>query len=188
MDAPRLEYLRLASAPASPEAARKAQDLIQALCRRDDCPSPRSGWGETRIGQAWAYARDDRQWQGADPPGVFYVYAPDRKGERTMAHLSGFVGVLQVDGYSGYRAIAAGNSVAGRQLTLISRKTKLAEAIYYTLSRWDGLTRFIDDGRVEIDASTVERSIRPIVLNRKNALFAGSDAGAEPLGDNRLTD
>ncbi|MBY5820458.1 IS66 family transposase, partial [Rhizobium leguminosarum] len=51
--------------------------------------------------------------------------------------------------------------------------------IRYALSRWDGLTRFIDDGRIEIDSNTVERSIRPIALNRKNALFAGSDAGAE---------
>ena len=41
------------------------------------------------------------------------------------------------------------------------------------------MTRFIDDGRIEIDSNTVERSIRPIALNRKNALFAGSDAGAE---------
>jgi transposase len=42
-----------------------------------------------------------------------------------------------------------------------------------------GLTRFIDDGRIEIDNNTVERSIRPIALNRKNALFAGSDGGAK---------
>jgi transposase len=34
------------------------------------------------------------------------------------------------------------------------------------------------DGRVEIDNNTVERTIRPIALNRKNALFAGHDAGA----------
>jgi transposase len=47
------------------------------------------------------------------------------------------------------------------------------------LSRWEGLTRFIDDGRIELDNNTVERSIRPIALNRKNALFAGSDGGAE---------
>ncbi len=53
------------------------------------------------------------------------------------------------------------------------------EAIRYTLSRWEGLTRFIDDGRIELDNNTVERSIRPIALNRKNALFAGSDGGAE---------
>jgi transposase len=41
------------------------------------------------------------------------------------------------------------------------------------------LTRFIDDGRIELDNNAVERSIRPIALNRKNALFAGSDGGAE---------
>lgn len=39
--------------------------------------------------------------------------------------------------------------------------------------------RFLDDGRVEIDSNVVERSIRPIALNRKNALFAGSDGGGE---------
>jgi hypothetical protein len=65
------------------------------------------------------------------------------------------------------------------KLALISQKTKLAEAIRYTLARWDGLTRFLDDGRIEIDSNIVERSIRPIALNRKNALFAGSDGGAE---------
>ena len=63
------------------------------------------------------------------------------------------------------------------KLGLISQKTKLAEAIRYTLSRWEGLTRFLDDGRIEIDSNVVERSIRPIALNRKNALFAGSDEG-----------
>ncbi|MET3997897.1 hypothetical protein ABID65_009580, partial [Bradyrhizobium sp. S3.9.2] len=44
---------------------------------------------------------------------------------------------------------------------------------------WDGLTRFIADGRVEIDSNVVERAIRPIALNRENALFAGSDGGGE---------
>ena len=65
------------------------------------------------------------------------------------------------------------------KLGLISQKTKLAEAIRYALSRWEGLTRFLDDGRIEIDSNVVERSIRPIALNRKNALFAGSDGGGE---------
>jgi hypothetical protein len=65
------------------------------------------------------------------------------------------------------------------KLGLISQKSKLANAIRYALSRWEGLTRFIDDGRIELDNNTVERSIRPIALNRKNALFAGSDGGAE---------
>jgi len=57
--------------------------------------------------------------------------------------------------------------------------TKLAEAIRYALSRWQGLSLFLDDGRIEIDNNIVERTIRPLALTRKNALFAGSDAGAE---------
>src|ERR1700688_4350071 len=65
------------------------------------------------------------------------------------------------------------------KLALISQKSKLAVAIRYALSRWEGLTRFIDDDRIELDNNAVERSIRPIALNRKNALFAGSDGGAE---------
>src|SRR6516164_6699401 len=47
------------------------------------------------------------------------------------------------------------------------------------MNHWDGLTRFLDDGRIELDTNIVERSIRPLVLNRKNALFAGHDQGAE---------
>src|SRR5438477_11721037 len=65
------------------------------------------------------------------------------------------------------------------KLSLISQKTKLAEAIRYALSRWAGLALFLDDGRIEIDNNVVERAIRPLALNRKNALFAGSDGGAE---------
>jgi hypothetical protein len=61
----------------------------------------------------------------------------------------------------------------------LSRKSPLAEAIGYALNQWEGLTRFLDDGRIEIDSNTVERSMRPIALNRKNALFAGHDLGAE---------
>jgi transposase len=205
------------------------------------------GRGRTKVGQLWAYARDDRPWGGSDPPGVAYVYAPDRKAERPITHLAGFKGILQVDGYGGYRALAErgdvqfafcwahvrrrfyelavagpapiasealkriaelyaleaecrGHSADERRalrqqksrpvieafapwlqtkLGRISQKTKLAEAIRYALSRWEGLTRFLDDGRIEIDSNVVERSIRPIALNRKNALFAGSDGGGE---------
>jgi hypothetical protein len=61
----------------------------------------------------------------------------------------------------------------------LPRKSPLAEAIGYPLNQWEGLTRFVDDGRIEIDSNTVERSMRPIALNRKNALFAGHDLGAE---------
>jgi transposase len=205
------------------------------------------GRGRTKTGQFFAYARDDRPWGGTDPPGVVYMYAPDRKAERPIAHLADFAGVLQVDGYGGYKVLAErgevslafcwshvrrrfyelatagpapiasealtriaelyrvesgirGHSPEERRtvrqersrpvlnelepwlrskLALISQKSKLAEAIRYALSRWEGLTRFVDDGRIEIDSNVVEHSIRPIALNRKNALFAGSDGGAE---------
>ena len=65
------------------------------------------------------------------------------------------------------------------QLTRVSAKATIADEIRYGLNHWDGLTRFIDDGRIELDTNIVERGIRPIVLNRKNALFAGHDQGAE---------
>ena len=65
------------------------------------------------------------------------------------------------------------------QLARVSAKAPIAEAIRYALNHWDGLTRFLDDGRIELDTNIVERGIRPIVLNRKNALFAGHDEGAQ---------
>ena len=36
----------------------------------------------------------------------------------------------------------------------------------------------LEDGRLELDTNTVERTIRPVALGRRNALFAGSDGGA----------
>lgn len=60
-----------------------------------------------------------------------------------------------------------------------SAKSPLGEALAYIAKYRDGLGRFMSDGRIEIDNNTVERTIRPIALNRKNALFAGHDAGAE---------
>jgi transposase len=205
------------------------------------------GRGRTKTGQLFAYARDDRPWAGTDPPIVAFVYAPDRKAARPIAHLAGFRGILQVDGYAGYKALAEKGEVrlafcwshvrrpfyelaqggmapiatealtrisalyrieddirgrpaderrAVRQqrsrplvdalqpwlrekLLLLSQKTKLAEAIRYALSRWAGLCLFLEDGHIEIDNNVVERAIRPLALNRKNALFAGSDGGAE---------
>jgi len=204
------------------------------------------GRGRTKTGQLWAYARDDRPWGGGDPPMVAYVYAADRKSERAEAHLGDFAGILQVDGYGGYTALAkrrqqvslafcwahvrrkfyeladtspAATEVLGRIALLyaiegevrglsaeqrrdargersrvhvndlrlyleaknrqVSAKSKLGEAIRYALTRWDGLSRFLVDGRIDLDSNTVERSIRPLALNRKNALFAGSDEGGD---------
>jgi transposase len=58
-------------------------------------------------------------------------------------------------------------------------QSKLAEAINYALNHWDGLTLFLSDGRVEVDSNTVERSMRPIAMGRRNSLFSGSEGGAE---------
>jgi transposase len=225
----------------------KLKESTKLFADETTAPVLDPGRGRTKIGQLWTYARDDRPWGGTGPPGVAYVYAPDRKSERPIEHLIGFKGVLQVDGYGGYRALAErgevilafcwahvrrrfyelaasgpapiasealtriadlyavekeirGRNAAERRavrqekskpildelepwlrakLELISQKTKLAEAIRYALSRWQGLTCFVDDGRIEIDSNAVERAIRPIALNRKNALFAGSDGGGE---------
>ena len=65
------------------------------------------------------------------------------------------------------------------QLDRISGGSDLAGAIRYCLARWTDLCRFLSDGRLEMDQSTVERAIRPQKLTVKNALFAGSDGGAE---------
>jgi transposase len=60
-----------------------------------------------------------------------------------------------------------------------SRKSKMFEAINYMLVRWERLTMFLNDGRLEPDTNLVERAIRYIALNKKNSLFAGSEGGGE---------
>ena len=209
------------------------------------------GRGRTKTGYLWALARDDRPWQGGAPPAVVYSYAPGRRGDYAVALLNGYTGVLQTDGYAGYRVLAdpkraggpatlafcwahwrwqffdlaksppapiatealkriaelykieaeiRGKSAEERQaarqektkplvaalkawlettLARLAGGSTIAQALRYGLNHWDGLVRFLDDGRIEIDSNTVERSMRPIALNRKNALFAGSDEGAE---------
>ncbi len=61
----------------------------------------------------------------------------------------------------------------------ISRGSTLVKAIDYTLERWAGLTLFLEDGRLEPDTNTVERSIRPISIGKKNSLFCGNEGGGE---------
>jgi transposase len=64
-------------------------------------------------------------------------------------------------------------------LAKISRKSTLADALRYSLSRWDALTRYTTDGRLDICNNAAERAIRPLALGRKNWLFAGADTGGE---------
>ena len=207
------------------------------------------GRGKTKTGYFWALARDDRPWNGDDPPGVAFTYAPGRSGKYAETILEDFSGILQVDGYAGYnrllrradqsielaycwaharrklyeitknsvapiaeaglKQIAAlyrietdirGQNPEARLATRqersaprikafeewlrehrgkVSRKSPLGEALKYIAKYWDGLCLFLTDGRIEMDNNTVERTIRPIALSRKNALFADHDAGAQ---------
>jgi transposase len=228
-----------------------AEIMGSARIFADDTPVPvlDPGRGRTRTGRLWAYARDDRPWQGTDPPAVAYLYSADRSHKHPIDHLAAFKGTLQVDAFQGFDRLAGAREndevvlahcwahtrrkfhdvhqatsspiaaealktiaalyrvegeIRGRsadhrrrlraaksrpildafkpwleaQLTRISGKSPLAVAIRYALVRWDSLSRFLDDGRIEIDTNTVERTMRPIALGRKNHLFAGSDGGA----------
>ena len=53
----------------------------------------------------------------------------------------------------------------------------------YALTRWPAFTLYLEDGRVAIDNNVAERAIRPVVIGRKNFLFAGSDAGGAIVAD-----
>ena len=64
------------------------------------------------------------------------------------------------------------------RLAAVSDKSTIAEVIRYGFNHWQGLVRFLDGGRIEMDTNSVERAMRPIVLNRRNSLFAGHDQGA----------
>ena len=64
-------------------------------------------------------------------------------------------------------------------LTRISGKSGLAEAIRYALARWKALSRYLNDGRLEMTNNAAERGMRGPVLGRKNYLFCGSDAGGK---------
>jgi transposase len=58
-------------------------------------------------------------------------------------------------------------------------KSLIARAINYALRHWQALTRYVDDGFLDIDNNVAERTLRHIAIGRKNWLFAGSAKGAE---------
>ena len=64
-------------------------------------------------------------------------------------------------------------------LSKVSTKSELAKAARYSLVRWAALTRYVDDGRIEIDNSAAERALRGVALGRNNYLFMGSNEGGE---------
>jgi hypothetical protein len=73
----------------------------------DDTPVPvlAPGEGKTKTGRLWTYVRDDRPSGNETPPGVWFTYSPNRRGEHPQAHLKSFKGVLQADAYGGFNAL-----------------------------------------------------------------------------------
>jgi transposase len=65
------------------------------------------------------------------------------------------------------------------QVKTLSRKSVTMEAITYAFNQWEALSRYLEDGRIEMDNNVAERSVRGIAIGRKNYLFLGSDLGGE---------
>lgn len=82
----------------------------------DETPMPvlSPGRGRTRTCQLWAHATDDRTWQGPAPPAVAYVFAGGRGKKEIAGQLSGFEGVLHVDGYAAYASLAGEKATQGK--------------------------------------------------------------------------
>jgi transposase len=64
---------------------------------------------------------------------------------------------------------------------VVGPKFPIGKAIKYCLKYWDGLTHYLNDGRIEIDNNHTEREIKPFVIARKNFMFCHSQAGARAL-------
>ncbi len=92
------------------------------------------------------------------PPSYTRFYAPDGKAEQPLRHLQAFVGIPHVDGCSGDRALAERNAVG------------LAFCRAHVRHRFDELAR----------SGPAPSATEALALNRRHALFAGSDGGGEP--------
>ena len=66
-----------------------------------------------------------------------------------------------------------------KTLRSLSAKSETAGAIRYALSHWRALTRYLDDGLLEIDNNSAERALRAVAIGRKNYLFMGADSGGQ---------
>ena len=149
------------------------------------------GWGKLYAGQiteaaCWAHAR--RPWwdlylsSGRDETSIaaqalrriaeLYAIERDIRGqapEVRRAQRQARAGPLLQDMHAWL------SQLLGR----VSAKSELAQAIGYSLTRWRALTRYCDDGRIEMDNNAAERALRGVALGRGNYLFMGSDAGGE---------
>lgn len=145
--------------------------------------------GETRVREAacWAHLRRDFHdvWKATDSP--LARDALERIG--ALYDIEATINGQTLDVRHAVRQRESRPKVEAfrlwceRHLTQIPGKGDLAKAMRYALNRWASFTLFLDDARVAIDNNAAERAIKPIVLGRKNFLFAGSDAGGEVLAD-----
>jgi transposase len=91
------------------------------FCDDTRLPVLAPGTGKTRTGYLWGLARDDSPWQGDLPPAMAYVYTEDRVWDRAREVLAGYTGVLQVDGWGGFKRLTGTQDAvleAARPVTL----------------------------------------------------------------------
>jgi hypothetical protein len=146
----------------------------------------RKGGAPIRVAHCWAHARRklkeifDRDGSEIAAEGLrriaeFYAVEADIRGISPGQRLSARQARTAP-------LVAAFGDWLQAQRRKISAKSRLGEKLTYIHNHWDGLQTFLTDGRVEIDSNRVENLIRPIALNRKNALFAGHDEGGVAWG------
>ena len=90
---------------------------------------------------------------------------------------------LKIRGHQSKQRVDALHDWMNSQLPQLPGKGDLAKAMRYALTRWPSFTLFLKDGRVAVDNNAAERAVKPVVIGRKNWMFAGSDAGGETLAN-----
>lgn len=139
--------------------------------------------GRVVVAACWAHARRKFHDIHADRPTPITTHVLDRIAAlyRVEAEVRGSPPDQRCVGRQARAApiIAALHDWLTAQLPTLSRKSVTADAIRYALNQWQALTRYLDDGEVEIDNSAAERSLRGVALGRKNYLFLGSERGGE---------
>jgi transposase len=118
-----LYELQLKSIQASP----------RLFCDETPMPVLDPGRHRTRICQFWAHAMDDRPWGGPSPPAVAYVFADGRGTKEIAGQLTGFSGILQVDGYAAYKALARGQGGAIQLAFCLAHARRKLVEVYKTM-------------------------------------------------------
>ena len=104
------------------------------------------GRGRTKTGYLWCYAVDDRPWCGPTHPAVAYIYTTDRKNARPAEHLAHFSGVLQVDGYDGFKRLAEGRLDGNVRLAFCWAHMRRGFYEFYTSTKSPLAARGVDAG------------------------------------------